>query len=388
MPWRHPMSERMRFLARLQAGERMSELCAEYGISRKTGYKFKERFEQRGPAGLYDLPRRPKHSPARTPEAIRDLLLGIRREHPTWGPKKLLCMLRERNPEMTFPAPSTAGEILKHAGLVQARRWKQRVPSLDHTRTQALGPNDVWCADYKGEFRLGNGSYCYPLTITDDATRFIVGCEAFERIDSLWAIAVFEDRFARYGLPLVIRTDNGAPFASRGLFGLTRLSAYWVKLGIAPERIEPGRPQQNGRHERMHRTLKQEATRPAAANLLQQQENFDCFVATFNEKRPHEALGQKCPASLYSASPRPLASRPAKLDYPLHDQVRRVDASGHLRILRKRHKPIYLTKALAGERVGLRSLSRDCLLLSFASLDLGWVDVQTMTFHPADLDTR
>lgn len=377
------MSERMEFVLRLEAGERMSELCEEYGISRKTGYKFQARYEALGPVGLYDVTRRPMHSPTRTAESTAALIVAMRREHDSWGPDKLLKVLRGRHPELKFPASTTTGEILKRAGLVKPRRRRRRVAQLVSTRREAHSPNDVWAADYKGEFRLGNGRYCYPLTITDEASRFIVACEGFERIDGEAARTVFEDRFARYGLPQTIRTDNGAPFASRGLFGLTRLSAFWLKVGVTPERIEPGKPHQNGRHERMHRTLKQETTRPAGENLLQQQERFDRFVATFNEKRPHEALGQETPASVYEPSKRCFDSR-RPLEYPLHDDVRKVDASGHFRLLRQRKGNVFLSYALANEPIGIRELADKRWLLTFASLDLGHIDAKTMTFQPAD----
>jgi transposase InsO family protein len=388
MPWKEsgPMSERMAFVGRLLAGERMSDLCVEYGISRKTGYKFKDRYDRLGPQGLYDLSTRPKRSPRQTTEPIRELILQLRREHPTWGPKKLVAVLRGRQLGITFPAPSTAGEMLARAGLVRPRRRRRQVAVLGRTLSDPRVPNDVWCADYKGQFRLGNGQYCYPLTITDQVSRFIVGCEGFSKIDGIAARAVFEDRFARYGLPLVIRTDNGPPFASRGLFGLSRLSVSWLKLGIVPERIEPGEPQQNGRHERMHRTLKADATRPPAANLLQQQERFDDFVATFNERRPHEALSQKPPATVFRSSERRFVPG-GRLEYPLHDDVRTVSSSGHIQILRGRRRGhLFLSTALAGERVGVRELEDGRWLLSFASLDLGWTDPTLKTFHAADTE--
>lgn len=388
MPWKEtgPMSERMAFVGRLLAGERMTDLCAEYGISRKTGYKFKERYDRLGARGLYDLSRRPQRSPGRTPQEICQLVLELRRKHPSWGPKKLIEVLRGRHPGVALPAPSTAGDMLARAGLVRARCRRRMVTNLGPTTLrEATEPNDIWCADYKGQFRMGNGTYCYPLTITDQASRFIIGCEGFSQIDGRSAQAVFEDRFGRFGLPAVIRTDNGAPFASRGLFGLTRLSAFWLKLGITLERIQPGKPQQNGRHERMHRTLKQDTTRPPAANLLAQQERFDCFVTTFNEQRPHEALGQRPPVTLYTPSSRVYRSCSGALEYPLHDDFRTVFSSGHIRLLGgRKHRATFLSVALAGERVGIRELDDGRWLVTFAALDLGWIDPRTSMFHPAD----
>jgi len=386
MPWKEstPVSERMAFVTRLLGGERMTELCAEYGISRKTGYKFRERYEKWGPAGLYDVSRRPRRSPGRTPSEIEQLLIEARLAHPTWGPRKLVAIVSRSHRGITMPAPSTVGGILARAGLVKSRRRRNRVLRLGTVRSEAVGPNDIWCADYKGQFRLGNGRYCYPLTVTDQASRYILACEGFEAIDGEAARAVFEDRFGRYGLPLAIRTDNGAPFASTGLFGLTRLSAFWLKLGIALERIEPGKPQQNGRHERMHRTLKQETTRPAAATLLGQQERFDEWTVTFNETRPHEALEQKSPATVYAPSPRTY-SMSGGLQYPLHDEVRLVSPSGHVRLLRtNKHSATYLSAALGGERVGIRELEDGRWLVSFASLDLGRIDPGTMKLVAPD----
>jgi transposase InsO family protein len=385
MPWKAstPLSERMSFVTRLLCGERMTELCAEYGISRKTGYKFKDRYEELGPAGLYEISRRPKSSPGTTPIEVQQLVIDARRAHPTWGPRKLVAIVARRHRDVMLPAPSTVGGILARAGLVKPRRRRNRMTRLGVIRSEALGPNDIWCADYKGQFRLGNGRYCYPLTVTDQASRYILACEGFEAIDGGTARAVFDDRFGRYGLPLAIRTDNGAPFASTGLFGLTRLSAYWLKLGIALERIDPGQPQQNGRHERMHRTLKHETTRPAAATLLGQQERFDAWVSTFNETRPHEALGQEAPATVYKASSRAFAPGGTP-DYPLHDEVRRVSPSGHIRLLRGRNRATYLSPAIGGERVGIRELEDGSWLVSFASLDLGQIDPRTMTLIAAD----
>jgi transposase InsO family protein len=387
MPWEVStrMSERMEFVLRLRDGEPMSDLCRGFGISRKTGYKFKERFERLGPAGLYDLPRTPRHIARRISDAIRERLLETRREHPRWGPHKLKAWLTERYAGVAWPSTTTIGEILSRAGLVPKRRRRRGVVPFGMKLRVAEGPNDLWCADYKGQFRLGNGRYCYPLTVTDQVSRYILSCEGFEAIDGERARLVFEDLFARHGLPLAIRTDNGAPFASRGLLGLSRLSAWWLKLGIVPERIAPGKPEQNGRHERMHRTLKAETTRPAGANLLQQQERFDSFVWTFNHERPHEALGQRPPNTVYRPSTRAVKTTAAPLEYPLHDDVRTVARSGHVHLLSRREPAFFLSTALAGERIGIRELDDGRWLLSFATLDLGWFDPASRVFRPIDL---
>ncbi len=383
MPWKESdiVSERMQFLSRLQAGERMSDLCREFGITRTTGYKFKRRYERYGLGGIPDESRAPKH-PRRTSEEICEQVVALRKKHPTWGPPKLKKILTDMHPGIRWPAPSTIGAILDREGLIQKRRKRRRSTSFRDTLGEANKPNDVWCIDYKGQFRLGNGKYCYPLTITDQFARFVHGCEGFDAIRSSDARAVLEETFDTYGLPLAMRSDNGAPFASTGLFGLSRLSAWFLALGIQLQRIKPGCPQQNGRHERMHRTLKAEVTRPAAPNLLQQQQRFDSWVHTFNHHRPHEALGQVVPATVYQRSERPYAT--PRLEYPLHDDVVTVTKCGHIRLLRRRKGSVFLSSALAGFPVGVRELDSGDWLLTFAQLDLGTVNPQTMEFARAD----
>lgn len=384
MSWKESsvVNERMGFITRLNAGERMSDLCLHYGISRKTGYKFKERFEQLGLIGLGDQSRAPIRS-RRLRGPVADLVLELRRKHPTWGPRKLVEVLRRLHPGIPLPGTTAVGSLLYREGLVTPQRRRNRVPSFPDHLTQAASANEVWCADYKGQFRLGNANYCYPLTVSDDATRFLIGIDAFERINCEEARIAFEEAFMKYGLPKVIRTDNGAPFASCGLFGLTRLSVFWIKQGIRPERIKSGEPQQNGRHERMHRTLKAETTRPAARNLLQQQERFDCFVETYNNVRPHEALGMTTPVTVYQPSSRIFIAK--ALDYPLHDDVVKVDRSGHTNVIRRRGGSFFVSGALAGERIGIRELEDETWLLTFAGIDLGVYDAQSHFFQQADI---
>lgn len=384
MSWKESsvVNERMGFITRLNAGERMSDLCLHYGISRKTGYKFKERFERLGLIGLGDQSRAPIRS-RRLRGPVADLILELRRKQPTWGPRKLVEVLRRLHPGISLPGTTAVGSLLDREGLVTPQRRRNRVPSFPDHLTQGASANEVWCADYKGQFRLGNANYCYPLTVSDDATRFLIAIDAFERINLDEARIAFEEAFTRYGLPKVIRTDNGAPFASCGLLGLTRLSVFWIKQGIRPERIESGEPQQNGRHERMHRTLKAETTRPAARNLLQQQERFDCFVETYNNVRPHEALGMASPAKVYQPSSRVFVAK--ALDYPLHDDVIKVDRSGHANVIRRRGGSFFVSGALAGERIGIRELDDDTWLLTFAGIDLGVYDAQSHFFQQADI---
>ena len=371
MPWREvsPVDERLRFVARVEEGERITDLCREFGISRKTGHKILKRYREGGLAGLVDQRRAPQRIPHRTPPEIRAKFLEAKRRHPTWGPRKLKAWLERKQPGVVLPAASSMGYWLKREGLVKARRRRRRPSYLSPWElTKPAKPNDVWCADFKGQFKLANGRYCYPLTITDLYSRFLVACIALESTKAEPARWAFSEAFREYGLPAVIRSDNGCPFASTALAGLSSLSAFWLRLGIRAERIEPAHPEQNGQHERMHLTLKEETTRPAGANLLQQQERFDVFREEFNEERPHEALGQRTPASFYSPSERACPTKVQELAYPLHDLTRLVSGSG---LVSLRQKVFFLTTALAGENVGLREVEDGCWLVSYVSLDLG-----------------
>src|SRR5918992_1569698 len=298
MPWKecHVEDERLRFIARLLDGETMTALCAEFGISRKTGYKIYDRYKDVGVRGLTDRSRRPSRHANQLPTLIEKTIVRLKREYPNWGAPKIRERLRQRCPDVQCPAISTVHAVLDRHGLVTRRRRRRH--RAEGTALSHPGqPNDLWCADYKGEFMLADRRYCYPLTITDFASRYLLCCDALAATKEMYAFTVFERVFKDFGLPLAIRTDNGVPFASNSaFFGLSQLSVWWLRLGIAFERIKPGHPQQNGRHERMHLTLKKEATRPPGANSLQQQGRFDAFVQEFNTERPHEALDMKCPA--------------------------------------------------------------------------------------------
>ena len=384
MPWRasHFMNERMEFVARLIKGERMTDLCEEFGISRKTGYKFRDRYQERGVVALQDQSRAPKRVARKTSEAMAQMLVAARRAHSTWGGRKIKEMLERDVEGLKLPSASTIALVLKRHGLVQKRRLRRR-PLIHHGRlTTPDGPNDVWAADYKGQFRLGNGEYCYPLTASDLHSRFLLAVESLDATDEEQARTVFESIFREYGLPRVLRTDNGTPFASQGLAGLTRLSAWWLRLGIRHQRTEPAHPEQNGCHERMHRTLKAETTRPARATSLQQQERFDEFREEFNEKRPHEAIDMKRPADLYRTSERPMPDPLPALEYPLHDDVLVVQGGGHVRLPRRRST--FLSYALAGQPVGLREQLDGNWVVTFCSLDLGTYDSRTGSFEPSN----
>jgi transposase InsO family protein len=382
VPWKvnHRMTERMQFVTRLAKGERMTDLCREFGISRKTGYKFWERFERRGVAALDDESRAPKRVARKTSPAMEQLLLEARKAHGTWGGRKLKAMIEREHPELRLPSASAVAAILKRNGLVKDRRRRRHPGPWRGELTAADGPNEVWAVDYKGQFRLGNREYCYPLTATDLASRFILAIEALDGTDDEQARAVFQDVFKAYGLPAVIRSDNGVPFASQGLAGLTRLSAWWLRLGVRHERTQPAHPEQNGQHERMHRTLKAETARPARANLMQQQERFDEFREEFNGIRPHDALDLKRPADLYRVSDRQLPDPLPDLNYPLHDDVLVVKSTGHIRLPRGRQ--VFLAHALAGQPVGLREDLEGRWLVTFVNLDLGSYHPGAATFEP------
>lgn len=340
MPWKESsaMEERLRFVARLLDGEPMTDMCREFGISRKTGYKIFDRYREHGLEALSDRSRRPVRYANQLPQQVESMIVSLKRDKPHWGARKIRELLvRRLAGDVRVPAKSTIHAVLDRHGLVK-RMGRKRNRANGTPLSQGSAPNDLWCADFKGEFRLGNRQYCYPLTVTDHASRFLLLCEALESVREDTAFTAFERLFQDCGLPTAIRSDNGVPFASpNGLFNLSKLSVWWLRLGIAIERIKPGNPQQNGRHERMHLTLKKEATRPAGMNSLQQQARFDDFVQGFNAERPHEALAMKCPAEVYTPSLRTYQGLP-ELTYPFHDRDILVTTCGRICMHRKKIK--------------------------------------------------
>jgi putative transposase len=373
--------ERGRFVARLLDGEKMARLCAEFGISRKTGYKIFDRYQRLGVRGLTDRSRRPYRYANQLPPAVETLIVRLTREYPTWGAPKIRERVRQRWPEIACPAISTVHAVLDRRGLVTHRRRRVRSTRAGTTLIATTQPNGLWCADYKGEFLLGNQRYCYPLTISDFASRYLLACEALSTTQERYAFAVFERAFQEYGLPEALRTDNGVPFASaHALYGLSKLAVWWLRLGIRLQRIAPGHPEQNGRHERMHLTLKQEATRPAAGNVLQQQMRFDTFVRRYNHDRPHQALDMATPASRYTASPRPYRGLD-DLVYPFHDWTAVVTRCG--RICYQRRK-INLSQVFAGQTVGVKQTDDHVWLVSFMDYDLGYFDDETCRLEPIE----
>ncbi len=376
------MDERLRFIARLLDGEKMAGLCAEFGISRKTGYKIYHRYKGCGIDGLTDRSRRPLRHANQLPLATEQLIVRLKKAYPAWGAPKIRERLRRQYAVVPgqCPAISTVHAVLDRHGLVQ-RKTKRRHRAQGTKLSWPTQPNELWCADYKGEFMLANRRYCYPLTITDFASRYLLSCEALSTTRERYAFAVFERAFKDFGLPVAIRTDNGVPFASpHALYGLSKLSVWWLRLGLQIERIKPGHPEQNGRHERMHLTLKIEATKPAEANVLQQQGRFDAFVERYNHERPHQALGMKVPGDLYTPSPRPYRGL-CEVDYPLHDWTATVTRCG--RICWKRRK-INLSVVFAGQNVGVRQVSDRIWLVSFMDYDLGYFDDETCRLEPIE----
>ncbi len=374
------MEERMRFVVRLLDGEPMSELCREFGISRKTGYKIFNRYQHHGLDALTDRSRRPVRYANQLPEPVERMIVRAKQDKPHWGARKIRELLvRRLAGDVRIPAKSTIHAVLDRHGLVQRMRRRKRATGTP--LSQGAKPNDLWCVDFKGEFKLGNGRYCYPLTVTDHASRYLLLCEALESVREDLAFPAFEQLFKERGLPGAIRSDNGVPFASpNGLYNLSRLAVWWLRLGIEIERIKPGRPQQNGRHERMHLTLKKEATRPAGANFLQQQAKFDAFTAEFNKERPHEALGMKVPADSYQPSARDYHGLP-ELTYPLHDKDVIVTSCGRICMHRKK---INISTVLAGQRLGIKEIDEGIWLVSFMHYDLGYIDLEQKTLQTLD----
>jgi transposase InsO family protein len=368
------MDQRVRFIAESLRGVfSFKELCSQFSISRKTGYKWIERYEHEGPGGLADRSRRPHTCPHVTDEAIIEALIRTREKHPFWGPKKLIEILAPRFPDL--PAISTTADILKRKGLINGgkRRLRRKHPGCP--KTIAQGPNDIWTADYKGHFKMRNGLYCYPLTVCDMNTRYLLGCHAHSAISLADTKAHFTRLFQEYGLPQRIRTDNGVPFASNALARLSTLSVWWIKLGIYPEQIEPGKPQQNGKHERMHRTMKKEATIPPEKNLRSQQDRFDIFRKEYNTERPHEALGQKTPSSFYVPSLRSMPKKLTHYDYPYHFEVRRVSRNSGIRW---KARWVQVSVTLAEEYIGFEEVEDGIHDVYFCDLLIGRFVERTM----------
>lgn len=376
------MDERIRFISELLEGDYgMLELCRAYNISRKTGYKWLGRYEQDGPAGLTDVSRAPHHHPQEIPNKIKVAILSVKARYSHWGPAKIDYKLRKLYPLWSrYPAISTIGLFLKRHGLVCSRKRRRHASPTRPPLTAGTAPNDVWTVDFKGHFKTGDGRRCNPLTINDHLSRYLLCCRHLDEMSYLLVKMQFERTFREYGMPLVIRSDNGTPFSSRGIGGLSRLSAWWIRLGIHPERIEPARPDQNGRHERMHRTLKQYTAAPPAADLKSQQDCFDVFTQEYNEERPHESLDMHTPSSLYVRSDRSFPSQLREPHYEQYLHVRRVQHHGDIIYKGRR---LFLSESLRREYIGIESVDEDTSRRWYCNYELGTLNHRKWQIEPA-----
>lgn len=369
------MDQRVRFIAAVQEDPKgnFRRLCERFGVSRAKGYKWLRRYNEHGPAGLEDLKPVARSIPHRTADAVVDRVVAMRKAHPFDGPRKLRTRLLMLDPCLPVPAASTIGEILDRHGLIRPRRARLRVPPHPSPLEPCSHPNDLWCVDFKGHFACGDGTRCYPLTISDAASRYLIQCEAMTEPREGPVRTHFERAFREFGLPDRIRSDNGPPFASKAIGGLSRLSVWWIQLGIVPERIEPGQPQQNGRHERMHRTLKEQTANPPQPTLADQQRCFDRFRHDYNDHRPHEALSMTPPAAHYEPSLRPMPDRPRAPEYGDERIVRQVAPNGYIKW---KGASLRLTHLLGGQPVGLKEIDNDEWELFYGPLLIGYVLVR------------
>jgi putative transposase len=386
MCWRasEVVDQRKKFVREYESGEwTMAELCRFYEISRESGYKWLKRSRSEGEAGLQDRSRGAHFHPNQTSAKIEQQVLQLRRLHPTWGARKLLFRLRHQQPGVVWPAASTIGELLKREGLAVRRHNRHKMPPYTQPLGHAKKPNQVWCADFKGWFRTLDQQRIDPLTISDAASRYLLRCQAVEKTDTSRVRAIFEAAFREYGLPLAMRTDNGPPFASRAIAGLSLLALYLMKLNIVPERIAPGHPEQNGRHERMHRTLKAETARPPAAHPRAQQKAFDHFQRIYNEQRPHQALDMKTPACCYTPSARVYPSRLPQPEYDSDMQVRKVGPCG---TFGWKGEKIFISETLTNEPIGLELIEEDLWMVHFAAFPIALFDSYRLVIQPLPAD--
>jgi transposase InsO family protein len=382
MPWKvtDVVDERTRFVLEYDSGSfTMSELCRIYGIARKTGYLWVGRYEVDGLAGLQDRRYGASHHPNQTKRGIEEQIVQLKLAHPSWGAKKLRARLLATKKDFHWPVVSTFGEILRREGLSAPQHKRLKTPVYSKPFEKVEEANQTWCGDFKGWFLTGQGERIDPLTVTDAHSRYLLRCQSVEKTNTEQVQAILAAAFREYGMPQTIRTDNGVPFASRAIAGISRLSIYWMKLGIRPERIKPGHPEQNGRHERMHRTLKAETAKPPAANRRAQQKAFDRFRQQFNEERPHEALEQKTPASCYHCSPRLYPDRIPKPEYDAHMKPKRVYPDG---TFFWKGTQIFISKCLGGEFIGMEQTDDRYWEVHFATFPLARFDTHKLVLQP------
>jgi transposase InsO family protein len=382
MPWKESriVDQRLQFLSSYQKKEMsLSDLCREFGVSRPTGYRWINRYKEVGPEGLLDRSRKPHGCSHATSEATENAILALRSKHPSRGARKLKARLEKVQPRVNWPAASTFGNILHRAGLTNPKQKKRRTTPCSEPFSEVTAPNQLWCMDFKGYFSTGDGTRCDPFTITDAHSRYLIRCQTVSRMDLSQVVAVCEAAMREYGMPARIRTDNGAPFAGTGLLGLSKLSLSWTKMGIVHERIQPGRPQQNGRHERMHRTLKEDTTKPPALTLRLQQKKFDRFRQIFNHERPHEGLNNETPASLYQRSSIMFPRVLTPFTYPRGFQTRRVNTSGDISWHKDR---VFISQVFSFEDLGFEEMDEEIFRVYFREIELGELDVTELRFRP------
>ena len=382
MPWKESriVDQRLQFLSSYQQKEMsLSDLCREFEVSRPTGYRWINRYKEVGPEGLLDRSRKPHGCSHATSEATENAILALRSKHPSWGARKLKARLEKVQPRVNWPAASTFGNILHRAGLTNPQQKKRRTTPCSEPFSEVTAPNQLWCMDFKGYFSTGDGTRCDPFTITDAHSRYLIRCQTVSRMDLSQVVAVCEAAMREYGMPARIRTDNGAPFAGTGLLGLSKLSLSWTKMGIVHERIQPGRPQQNGRHERMHRTLKEDTTKPPALTLRLQQKKFDRFRQIFNHERPHEGLNNETPASLYQRSSIMFPRVLTPFTYPRGFQTRRVNTSGDISWHKDR---VFISQVFSFEDLGFEEMDEEIFRVYFREIELGELDVTELRFRP------
>jgi transposase InsO family protein len=382
MPWKESriVDQRLQFLSSYQKKEMsLSDLCREFGVSRPTGYRWINRYKEVGPEGLLERSRKPHGCSHATSEATENAILALRSKHPSWGARKLKARLEKVQPRVNWPAASTFGNILHRAGLTNPKQKKRRTTPCSEPFSEVTAPNQLWCMDFKGYFSTGDGTRCDPFTITDAHSRYLIRCQTVSRMDLSQVVAVCEAAMREYGMPARIRTDNGAPFAGTGLLGLSKLSLSWTKMGIVHERIQPGRPQQNGRHERMHRTLKEDTTKPPALTLRLQQKKFDRFRQIFNHERPHEGLNNETPASLYQRSSIMFPRLLTPFTYPRGFQTRRVNTSGDISWHKDR---VFISQVFSFEDLGFEEMDEEIFRVYFREIELGELDVTELRFRP------
>jgi len=382
MPWKEikPMDQKVKMISDwVERDDNVTALARKYDLSRKTVYKWVTRYEAEGIDGLKDQSRAPKHCPNKTPDDVINILVREKYKHRRWGPKKIIALLEDRDPDREWPASSTVGEWFKKLGLSRRRRLRKKVPPYTEPFLKCHSPNDIWSADYKGQFRTDDNRVCYPLTITDNKSRYLLACQGLSGPRHDETKEVFKATFMEYGMPYAIRVDNGLPFASRNVTGLSRLSIWWIKLGIIPERIAKGKPEQNGRHERMHRTLKECAINPPAMTMREQQERFDMFRIEYNEERPHESLGQKPPASIYKRSDREYKENLFRPEYDSSFSVRRVWHKGQIRF---KGVYYYLSELLCSELIGLKEINDGLWQINFGFQPISILNLHTKRLEP------